>query len=110
MKIPGSFLSKARAAFIVIVIVYAISFSIPGKGTVRKLSTIPDEALTLTTNDNSDEPFISLERQNQWIENEFKAADPHEQEWCVEALKRGTYWKRKIVTSTETTTGKGAQF
>jgi len=51
-------------------------------------------ALTLTPNDNSKEPFISLERQNQWIENEFKAADPHEQEWCVNVMKEGTYFKK----------------
>jgi len=51
-------------------------------------------ALTLTPNDNSKEPFISLERQNQWIDNEFKAADPAEHEWCVNAMKEGTYFQK----------------
>ena len=111
-KISGSSLCKhAQVACFVILIVYTISLlSSNDNRVLSSKSSVPSDAMTLTPNDNSNQPFISLERQNQWIENEFKAADPHEQEWCVQALKEGTYWKKSIVTSTETTRQNGAQF
>jgi len=100
----------AQVAFMVIAIVYTISLLTPENITVQSSkSTVSKDAMILTPNDNSEEPFISLERQNQWIENEFKAADPHEHEWCKQAMREGTYWKKKIVTPTETTHQNGAQ-
>jgi len=110
--ISASSIAKyAQITLMVIAILYTISLLIPDNMKVEThKSTVSKTALTLTPNDNSKEPFISIERQNQWIDNDFQAADPHEHEWCVKALKEGTYWKKDIVTSTEVTHQNGAQF
>lgn len=39
--------------------------------------------------------LLTEEEQDLWIQTNFVASDPSNQEWCVEALLNGTYWKRK---------------
>lgn len=46
---------------------------------------------------------LTLAGQMEWIQNEFRAADPNEQEWCKQALTEGTYWRSKALKG-------GAQF
>ena len=47
--------------------------------------------------------LLTVQDQNEFIQNKFQAADPSEQEWCKRVLNKGTFWKGPD-------RGKGAQF
>ena len=38
---------------------------------------------------------MTFDQQTEWIRNNFRSADPNEQEWCVRALTKGNYWQHK---------------
>lgn len=50
--------------------------------------------------------FNTKSDQDLWIQTEFRASDTSHQEWCVDVLLNGTYWKRQ----SEKCASCGAQF
>jgi hypothetical protein len=58
---------------------------------------------TTTTTVNDSEHDIDFD---QWLQTNFEAADPTEQDWCLSVFRSGTYWKK----SPQEGGNKGAQF
>jgi len=62
----------------------------PYNSNVRSDNADDSSSMKMITNNN-----MTFDQQTEWIKNNFRSADPSEQEWCIKALTQGNYWKQE---------------